>query len=127
MKIYRTKLSELRKLVKEQKARIDPLPTIPPPTHDDEESDDKLIPGVTTEDVRAEAEVLLDEAEQYLQKAVDSLIEFKKLVRGFDQRLANEVDGYTIGHLAAFLEEESQMGSIESLRNSLLGVDEEEE
>jgi len=36
MKIYRTKLGELRKLVKEQKARVDPNPTIPPPTHDED-------------------------------------------------------------------------------------------
>ncbi len=75
--------------------------------------------------LRIEAEELLESIEDHLREAIESVEEFIDITKKFDIRLSEEARLYILGHLRAFKDDRSQMGSIKSLYNGLTEREEE--
>jgi hypothetical protein len=75
--------------------------------------------------IRIEAEELLESIEDHLREAIENVEEFINITKKFDIRLSEEARLYILGHLRAFKDDRSQMGSIKSLYNGLTEKEEE--
>lgn len=63
--------------------------------------------------------------EDHLREAIESVEDFIDITKKFDIRLSEEARLYILGHLRAFKDDQSQMGSVKSLYNGLTEKEEE--
>ena len=76
----------------------------------------------------AEVEDLIDEAEEALGAALDTLKNLQRAARaaGLSQ-MARRMDAYTLGWMDAFIGDANQPGSIEDLRNDVMEAEVEDD
>lgn len=113
---YLDLIGEVKKIISEQSNN----------EYSDEKEDEAQKKEANDEGVlRIEAEELLESIEDHLREAIESVEDFIDITKKFDIRLSEEARLYILGHLRAFKDDQSQMGSVKSLYNGLTEKEEE--